>query len=58
VREIGAHVALETHEVPTGTKVFDWTIPREWNIRDAYIKNSRGETVVDFNPVQPARREL
>src|SRR5215467_868147 len=48
LREIGAHVALETHEVPTGTKVFDWTIPREWNIRDAYIKDSRGETVVDF----------
>ena len=48
LREIGAHVALETHEVPTGTKVFDWTIPREWNIRDAYIKDSGGETVVDF----------
>ena len=48
LREIGAHVALDIYEVPTGTKVFDWTIPREWNIRDAYIKNSRGEKVVDF----------
>ena len=41
-------VPLELREVPTGTKVFDWTIPEEWNIRDAYIKNGRGERVVDF----------
>ena len=48
LREIGTHIKLEVHEVPTGTAVFDWTIPREWNIRDAYIKNERGEKIVDF----------
>ncbi|URZ06283.1 DUF4910 domain-containing protein [Clostridium felsineum] len=42
------HIPLELHEVKSGTKVFDWTIPKEWNIKDAYIKNSKGERVVDF----------
>jgi aminopeptidase-like protein len=46
--EIGAHVALEMREVPTGTEVFDWTVPREWNIRHAYIKNGAGDKIVDF----------
>jgi len=41
-------VGLTLHEVPTGTRAFDWRVPREWNISNAYIRNSRGETVVDF----------
>jgi aminopeptidase-like protein len=48
LRELSVHIPLEVHEVPTGTTVFDWTIPKEWNIRDAYIKNERGEKIVDF----------
>ena len=48
LREVGAHIDLDVHEVPTGTPVLDWTIPREWNIRDAWIKNARGEKIVDF----------
>jgi aminopeptidase-like protein len=45
---IDAHIKLEMHEVPTGTTVFDWTVPREWNIREAYVKNERGEKIIDF----------
>ncbi len=45
---IRKHILLEIHEVPTGTKVFDWTVPEEWNIKDAYIKNSKGEKIIDF----------
>jgi aminopeptidase-like protein len=49
LRRLQAHIPLQVHEVPTGTQVFDWTVPREWNITDAYIKSSAGERVVDFN---------
>ncbi|TAH53899.1 MAG: DUF4910 domain-containing protein [Chloroflexota bacterium] len=41
-------IPIEIHEVPTGTQVLDWTVPNEWNIRDAYIKNSAGDKIVDF----------
>jgi aminopeptidase-like protein len=40
--------ALRVHEVPSGTPVLDWTVPAEWNIRDAWVKNATGKKVIDF----------
>jgi len=45
---IGRRLPLQIVEIATGTPILDWVIPKEWNIRDAFIKNSHGERVVDF----------
>ena len=39
---------LEIHEIPSGTKAFDWTVPDEWNITGAYLEGPDGERIIDF----------
>jgi aminopeptidase-like protein len=48
LRRLSRHVGIEVHEVPTGTQAFDWTVPREWNVRDAYVKDGSGRKIIDF----------
>lgn len=66
LRLIQARIPLELSEVPSGAKVLDWTVPLEWNIRDAYVANAGGERVIDFrrhnlhvvNYSEPVRRRM
>lgn len=45
---IKQHIPLETKEVPSGTPVFDWEVPKEWNVREAYVTDPAGNKVIDF----------
>ena len=49
LRLVQEQIPIKMHEVPTGTQVFDWRVPKEWNIRDAWVKDSSGRRLIDFS---------
>ncbi|HET6348286.1 MAG TPA: DUF4910 domain-containing protein [Candidatus Krumholzibacteria bacterium] len=65
-RVLGESIPLQMTRVPTGARAFDWTVPREWNLRDAYIADAGGRRVVDIadsplhvvNYSTPVRRRM
>lgn len=48
LRILDEYVPIRQQEYPTGTVCFDWSVPKEWNVREAYVKDPQGRKVIDF----------
>lgn len=48
LQAIKRHIPLQLHEIPTGAQAFDWTVPKEWKIKDAFIEDEMSHRIVDF----------
>jgi aminopeptidase-like protein len=48
LKRIQKEIPIEIHEVPTGTRIYDWRVPQEWECRDAFIKDEKGVRIVDW----------
>ncbi len=44
-------IELEISEIQSGTECFDWTVPPEWNVKDAWIKDNSGNKIIDFQKI-------
>ena len=45
--EQDGNAQMKIYEIPSGTAVFDWTVPKEWVIREAYIDDETGNHIID-----------
>ena len=48
LRIVNEFAGLDVHEVPSGSAAYDWTVPKEWNVNDAWVRDSHGRRVIDF----------
>ena len=48
LKYIQKSIPINIHKIPSGTDIFDWKVPKEWNIKNAYIKNSKGGKILDL----------
>ena len=49
LRILNEIIPIKTFEIPSGQKAFDWEVPKEWTVNDAYVKDSKGKKIIDYN---------